>query len=81
MCRKKCRETTTANRSPKFQLIHTKIRGGAGLITITAFKMVPPFAQGVVRDLRVRWALEEAGLPYEAKLIDPNVQASAEYRG
>jgi glutathione S-transferase len=51
------------------------------LITITAFKMVPPFAQGVVRDLRVRWALEEAGLPYEAKLIDPNVQASAEYRG
>jgi glutathione S-transferase len=51
------------------------------LITITAFKMVPPFAQGVVRDLRVRWALEEAGLPYEAKLIDPNVQASAKYRG
>jgi glutathione S-transferase len=50
------------------------------LITITAFKMVPPFAQGVVRDLRVRWALEEAGLPYEAKLIDPNVQTSAEYR-
>jgi hypothetical protein len=32
------------------------------MITISAFKMVPPFAQGVVRDLRVRWALEEAGL-------------------
>jgi glutathione S-transferase len=31
---------------------------------------VPPFAQGYVRDLRVRWALEEAGLPYEAELID-----------
>jgi glutathione S-transferase len=50
------------------------------MITISAFKWVPPFAQGVVRDLRVRWALEEAGLPYEAKLIDPDVQASAEYR-
>ena len=34
-------------------------------IRITAFKWVPPFAQGLVRDLRLRWALEEAGLPYE----------------
>lgn len=50
------------------------------MITISAFRSVPPFAQGLVRDLRVRWALEEAGLPYEAKLIDPSVQASAEYR-
>jgi glutathione S-transferase len=50
------------------------------VITITAFKMVPPFAQGIVRDLRVRWALEEAGLPYQARLIDPTIQASAEYR-
>lgn len=38
-------------------------------ITITAFKWVPPFAQGLVRDLRVRWALEEAGLRYEQKLL------------
>ena len=50
------------------------------MITISAFKMVPPFAQGIVRDLRVRWALEEAGLPYEARLIDPEIQASPEYR-
>lgn len=50
------------------------------MITITAFKWVPPFARGLVRDLRVRWALEEAGLPYEEQLIDPAVQASAEYR-
>jgi glutathione S-transferase len=50
------------------------------MITISAFKWVPPFAQGVVRDLRVRWALEEAGLPYQARLIDPAVQASPEYR-
>ncbi len=39
------------------------------MITVTAFKWVPPFAQGQVRDLRVRWALEEAGIPYEEKLI------------
>lgn len=50
------------------------------MIRVSAFKWVPPFAQGVVRDLRVRWALEEAGLPYEARLIDPEVQASAGYR-
>ncbi|MHA7633438.1 glutathione S-transferase family protein [Corallococcus sp. M7] len=50
------------------------------MITVSAFKWVPPFAQGVVRDLRVRWALEEAGLPYEARLIDPQIQKSADYR-
>lgn len=50
------------------------------MITISAFKWVPPFAQGNVRDLRVRWALEEAGLPYQARLIDSDVQASADYR-
>lgn len=40
------------------------------MITITTFRMVPDFAKGLVRDLRVRWALEEAGLPYQQKLID-----------
>ena len=35
------------------------------MITISAFKWVPEFAQGQVRDLRARWALEEAGLPYQ----------------
>ena len=39
-------------------------------IQITAFRWVPSFAQGYVKDLRVRWALEEAGLPYEAVLLD-----------
>ncbi|WP_294121385.1 glutathione S-transferase family protein [Sphingomonas sp.] len=39
-------------------------------VEITAFKLVPEFAQGVVRDLRVRWALEEAGLDYRARLLD-----------
>ena len=39
-------------------------------IEITAFKWVPDFAKGVVRDLRVRWALEEAGLDYRVRLLD-----------
>jgi len=49
-------------------------------ITLTAFRWVPPFAQGYVRDLRIRWALEEAGRPYEVTLIDPGIQASKGYR-
>jgi Glutathione S-transferase, N-terminal domain len=50
------------------------------MITVTAFKWVPPVVQGLVRDLRVRWALEEAGMPYEVRLIDQDVQKSANYR-
>ena len=38
-------------------------------IEITAFRWVPEFAQGVVRDLRARWALEEAGLDYRVRLV------------
>lgn len=49
-------------------------------ITVTAFAWVPPFAQGLVRDLRVRWALEEAGLPYRERLIGIEQKDSAEYR-
>jgi glutathione S-transferase len=49
-------------------------------IQVTAFRWVPEFAQGYVRDLRVRWALEEAGLAYEQVLIDPQIQASTDYR-
>ena len=48
--------------------------------TVTAFRWVPPFAQGLVRDLRVRWALEEAGLRYEERLIGPEDQNSEAYR-
>ena len=39
-------------------------------IEISAFVWVPPFAEGLVRDLRVRWALEEAGLDYRERLLD-----------
>jgi glutathione S-transferase len=38
-------------------------------IEITAFEWVPDFAKGVVRDLRARWALEEAGLDYRIRLL------------
>jgi len=41
----------------------------AGVINCYAFAAVPPFVQGLVRDLRVRWALEEAELPYRITLI------------
>jgi glutathione S-transferase len=41
---------------------------------------VPPFAQGLVRDLRVRWALEEAGLAYEERLIAFGEQNGAPHR-
>lgn len=50
------------------------------MITITAFKRLPPFAQGVARDMRARWALEEAGLPYRTRLIGFEDQDSAGYR-
>ena len=50
------------------------------MITLTAFKWVPPFAQGLVRDLRVRWALEEAGIPYEEKLLAQGDGDTPEYR-
>jgi len=48
-------------------------------IEITAFNWVPPFAAGLVRDLRVRWALEEAGLSYRARLLDGGSERPAEY--
>jgi len=50
------------------------------MITISAFKWVPEFARGRVRDLRVRWALEEAGLPYRAQLLTQGDQDKPEYR-
>lgn len=39
------------------------------MINCYAFGSVPPFARGLVRDLRVRWALEDAGLPYRVTLV------------
>src|ERR1700744_5327293 len=36
-------------------------------ITITAFERSPDGGKGLARDTRVRWALEEAGQPYEVR--------------
>jgi glutathione S-transferase len=49
-------------------------------IAVWGFSWVPPFAQGLVRDLRVRWALEEAGLAYESRWIDADERNSEAYR-
>ncbi|WP_421593409.1 glutathione S-transferase family protein [Shinella sp. M27] len=37
--------------------------------TITAFESSPDRGQGLARDMRVRWALEEVGQPYEVRLL------------
>ena len=50
------------------------------MITLYAFKWVPDFAQGLVRDLRVRWALEEAGIPYLTKLLGQDDKDAPAYR-
>jgi glutathione S-transferase len=50
------------------------------MITISAFRWVPPFARGQVKDLRARWALEEAGLAYRTRLLEPGDQDTSEYR-
>jgi glutathione S-transferase len=38
-------------------------------IEITGYQWVPPFAEGRIKDLRIRWALEEIGRPYRERLI------------
>src|SRR6202047_5492259 len=65
------RRRGTIDRSKKWRTAMSKV---------SAFRWVPPFAQGLVRDLRVRWALEEAGLAYEERLIGPADQKSDSYR-
>lgn len=49
-------------------------------IRVTALRWVPPPFQGQVRDLAVRWALEEAGVAYEEVLVGPADLASPEHR-
>ena len=38
-------------------------------LTITAFDRSPDGGKGLARDTRVRWALEELGLPYDVRLV------------
>src|SRR3954463_5410114 len=37
--------------------------------TITAFARSPDRGRGLARDMRVRWALEEVGQPYQVRLV------------
>jgi glutathione S-transferase len=47
---------------------------------ITAFDWVPDFARGQVRDLRVRWALEEVGQPYDVLYLPQGSQKQEPHR-
>ena len=38
-------------------------------IEVTAYKWAPPMARGRIKDMRVRWALEEIGLPYRVRRV------------
>jgi glutathione S-transferase len=48
--------------------------------TITAYDWVPDFAKGQVRDLRVRWALEEVGQPYGVRYLSQGSQKAPPHR-
>ena len=39
------------------------------MITLTTYEWVPDFAAPLMRAFRVRWALEEAGLPYQVRTV------------
>jgi len=46
---------------------------------VTAFRWVPDFAAGLVRDLRIRWTLEEIERPYRIRLLDALNPRPADY--
>lgn len=50
------------------------------MYTLTTFRSVPRIVVGHVKDLRVRWALEEAGLPYQLRLISFEDCDTPDYR-
>lgn len=50
------------------------------LPTLITLRAVPDFVIGYVRDVRIRWALEEIKRPYQVRLIGPEEQASPAYR-
>jgi glutathione S-transferase len=49
-------------------------------ITITAFEKSPDRGRGLARDMRVRWALEEVGLPYQVRLLSFAQMKEPEHR-
>jgi glutathione S-transferase len=49
-------------------------------ITITAFEQSPDGGKGLARDMRVRWALEEVGQPYEVRVVSFGAMKEAAHR-
>jgi glutathione S-transferase len=49
-------------------------------IKVAAMKWAPPFSAGMVRDMRVRWILNEVGWPYVVTLVDAPVMKPKAYR-
>lgn len=49
-------------------------------ITITAFERSPDRGRGLARDMRVRWALEEAGQPYDVRLLSFDAMKAPAHR-
>jgi glutathione S-transferase len=47
---------------------------------LSVLAWAPPIVHGLVRDLRIRWALEEAGWPYSENVLDRAAQTGADYR-
>ncbi|WP_230770856.1 glutathione S-transferase family protein [Sphingomonas sp. Leaf4] len=52
----------------------------SGRPVLTAYDWVPDFARGQVRDLRVRWALEEIGQPYDVAYLAQGTQKREAHR-
>lgn len=50
------------------------------MIRVTAFRSLPEMVRGYVRDIGVRWALEELELPYEMNLIEMKVLGTEGFR-
>jgi glutathione S-transferase len=48
--------------------------------TITAFEQSPDRGRGLARDMRVRWALEEVGQPYEVRLVSFDAMKESAHR-
>ena len=48
--------------------------------TITAFERSPDRGNGLARDMRVRWALEEVGQPYQVRLVSFSAMKEAAHR-
>jgi glutathione S-transferase len=62
-------EASLRDRSGNTQSSFAMLRSAPMMPTITAFERSPDRGQGLGRDMRVRWALEEVGVPYAVRLV------------